>query len=159
MFINEINSENSNEFMTALKPAMREFCTALETATPYIDQEIAHGVDIKNRKLSLFGPTDPIEEYFGDVFDVILGNSSERPKKPEPEIIYEIMKITGFSKEETVLFGDRLYTDVKTGVFNGARGILVLSGETKLEDVEGSDVVPDGIFEGLNEMAEIMKGF
>ena len=68
MFLNEINNPNSNEFMTGLKPAMAEFCTALETATPYIDQEIAHGVDIKNRKLSLFDDHSKIEEYFGDVY-------------------------------------------------------------------------------------------
>ena len=45
--------------------------------------------------------------------------------------------------------GDRIYTDVKTGVVNGAHGILVLTGETKLEDVPKSDVVPDAIFTGV----------
>ena len=49
------------------------------------------------------------------------------------------------------------YTDVKTGVANGAHGILVLSGETKLEDVAVSDTVPDAIFTGLNEMRQGLK--
>ena len=47
--------------------------------------------------------------------------------------------------------------DVKTGVVNGAHGILVLTGETKLEDVPKADVVPDAIFTGLKEMGEILK--
>lgn len=53
--------------------------------------------------------------------------------------------------------GDRIYTDVKTGVNNGANGILVLSGEIRFEDIEKSDVKPDAIFEGLYEMAEVLK--
>ena len=46
--------------------------------------------------------------------------------------------------------------DVKTGVANGAHGILVLSGETKAGDLENADTVPDAVFTGLKEMAEIM---
>ena len=63
------------------------------------------------------------------------------------------------SREAVAFVGDRLYTDVKTGVENGAHGILVLSGETKLTDLPGSDVAPDAVFEGLKEMGEIMKHF
>ena len=48
---------------------------------------------------------------------------------------------------------DRIYTDVATGVKNGAKGILVLSGETKPEDVEQSEIKPDAIFESIGEMA------
>ena len=66
MMKNEIASEKSNAFMTALKPAMEELCGALEK-TPYIDHEIAKGVDNKNRKLSLFTDYKP-EQYFGDVY-------------------------------------------------------------------------------------------
>lgn len=45
---------------------------------------------------------------------------------------------------------------MKTGVANGAHGILVLSGETKAGDLENADTVPDAVFTGLKEMAEIM---
>ena len=48
--------------------------------------------------------------------------------------------------------GDRIYTDVATGVNNGAKGFLVLTGETKAEDVEKSSVKPDAVFESLGEM-------
>ena len=63
--------------------------------------------------------------------------------------------------EASFFFNDtattEIYTDVKTGVVNGAHGILVLTGETKLEDVPKADVVPDAIFTGLKEMGEILK--
>lgn len=67
MIKNEIASENSNAFMKHLKPAMSDFIKALE-GTPYIDEEIAQGVNNKNRKLSLFGDPEKPEEYFGDVY-------------------------------------------------------------------------------------------
>lgn len=70
MFINEINNENSNAFMQALKPAMLDFCNAIETSTPYLDIDIARGVINKNRKLSLIGEMIKPEQYFGDVYAV-----------------------------------------------------------------------------------------
>lgn len=68
-----------------------------------------------------------------------------------------VLEMTGAKREAMSFVGDRIYTDVKTGVVNGAHGILVLTGETKLEDVPKADVVPDAIFTGLKEMGEILK--
>ena len=50
------------------------------------------------------------------------------------------------------MVGDRLYTDVATGVKHGMTGILVLSGEATMEDVKSSDVKPDLIFGRLADM-------
>jgi ribonucleotide monophosphatase NagD (HAD superfamily) len=63
---------------------------------------------------------------------------------------------TGYSREEVAFVGDRLYTDVATGVRNGACGILVLSGETHLEDISSSDVKPDAVFRDLAEMIPLL---
>ena len=68
-----------------------------------------------------------------------------------------VLEMTGAKREAMSFVGDRIYTDVKTGVVNGVHGILVLTGETKLEDVPKADVVPDAIFTGLKEMGEILK--
>ena len=70
MLINEINNKNSNAFMQALKPAMEDFCIAIENSTNYIDMDIARGVINKNRKLSLIGSMIKPEQYFGDVYSV-----------------------------------------------------------------------------------------
>ena len=50
------------------------------------------------------------------------------------------------------MVGDRLYTDVAAGVNNGYTGILVLSGEAGMRDVEESEIVPDLIFTSVREM-------
>ena len=68
-----------------------------------------------------------------------------------------VLDKTGGTKAHTAFVGDRLYTDVATGVKNGAMGLLVLTGETKMEDVATSDVQPDGIYQGLEEMGQLLR--
>ena len=63
---------------------------------------------------------------------------------------------TGFSKEETLLIGDRLYTDIACGVNGGISTLFVLSGEGTMEDVEKSDVKPEFILENISELYGIL---
>jgi HAD superfamily hydrolase (TIGR01450 family) len=101
----------------------------------------------------------PIENGFipdcGSICNLITTSTGVKPKflgKPYPETMELVLHKTGFAKEEIAFVGDRIYTDVATGVKNGAMGILVLTGETKLEDVEKSSIKPDAIYESLEEM-------
>ena len=87
-------------------------------------------------------------------------STGKEPKflgKPFPETMEMVLDHTGAEKSHTAFVGDRLYTDVATGVKNGAMGFLVLTGETKPEDVAVSDVKPDAIFEGLQEMGTLLR--
>lgn len=77
--------------------------------------------------------------------------------KPFEHTVHMIEKRTNFKKEEIAFVGDRLYTDVATGVKNGSHGILVLTGETKLHDVKSSDTKPDLIFDSLEEMSNYLN--
>jgi len=86
-----------------------------------------------------------IEASTGRKADIILG-------KPYKGIVEEALRRTGFKLEEMAMVGDRLYTDVATGVNHGMTGILVLSGEATMEDVAVSDVKPDLIFGRLSDM-------
>ena len=86
-----------------------------------------------------------IEASTGRKADVILG-------KPYRGIVDEALARTGFALDEMAMVGDRLYTDVATGVKHGMTGILVLSGEATMEDVKSSDVKPDLIFGRLADM-------
>ena len=74
--------------------------------------------------------------------------------KPFKETIDYVLDYTGYKKEEITFVGDRLYTDIAIGVYNGVTSILVLSGETKLEDLETSDIKPDYIFDSLLHISE-----
>ncbi len=76
--------------------------------------------------------------------------------KPWPETIDMIMEITGYKREEIAFVGDRLYTDVATGVKNGAKGFLVLTGEADMQTVAESDFDPTCIYDSLGEMREYL---
>jgi HAD superfamily hydrolase (TIGR01450 family) len=74
--------------------------------------------------------------------------------KPYPETIEMIERVTGIPRTEIAFVGDRLYTDVKCGVNNGAKGFLVLTGETTLADLENADVRPNAVFKDLGDIAD-----
>lgn len=98
----------------------------------------------------------------GAMCAAIALSSGKEPKyvgKPFGETVDMVLDLTGARREEVAFVGDRLYTDVRTGVDHGARGILVLSGEATMEDLAGSDVKPDAVFAGLGEMGEVLSRF
>ena len=106
----------------------------------------------------------PTKEGFipdcGSMCAAIALSTGKQPKyvgKPFKETVDYVLEKTGADLEKVTFVGDRLYTDVKTGVNNGAHGVLVLSGEATLEDAAISDVVPDAIFHDLKDMAAMMK--
>jgi len=52
-----------------------------------------------------------------------------------------------FDLRTLAIMGDRLYTDIRTGMDNNFLSILVLTGEATRKDVEQSAVIPDFILE------------
>lgn len=91
----------------------------------------------------------------GSFADIIYNATKKRPKfigKPEPEMALVAMEKTGFSKEETAIMGDRLYTDVACGVNAGISSIFVLSGEGTMEDVKKSEIKPEFIYNNIKEL-------
>lgn len=86
-------------------------------------------------------------------------STGKQPKylgKPFGETVDMILDKTGEKRERIAFVGDRLYTDVATGVNNGAKGLLVMTGETKFEDISSSKVKPDGVYASLGEMSQII---
>ena len=82
----------------------------------------------------------------GSVCDMIYNATGKRPLfigKPEPAMPKIAMKMTGFEPNETAVIGDRIYTDIKSGINAGCVTVLVLSGETTLEILQESADKPD----------------
>ena len=77
--------------------------------------------------------------------------------KPKPTMIEHAMKKTGFTKDETVVIGDRLYTDIASGINAGVSTIFVLSGEGTLFDLEKSEHKPEYILNNINELYNYLK--
>lgn len=95
----------------------------------------------------------------GAICKAIELSTGKQPRfvgKPFKETVDMIVEATKVPKEKIAFVGDRLYTDVATGVNNGAKGILVLTGECQLPDVEKSEVKPDGIYNSICEMGKLL---
>lgn len=91
----------------------------------------------------------------GSVCDMIFNATGKRPVvigKPSPLMPQLAMAHTGFRPEETAVVGDRIYTDVQSGLNAGITGILVLSGETTREILEASDVKPHLVLDDASEI-------
>ena len=77
--------------------------------------------------------------------------------KPSPLMPQLAMDKLGIAPEHTCVVGDRIYTDVRSGLAAGCVGILVLSGETTLEILNASDVKPDLVLASGQEILDVLK--
>ena len=77
--------------------------------------------------------------------------------KPRPDMVRLAMERTGFSEEETVVVGDRLYTDVACGVNAGVDTVFVLSGEGTCADIERFDIHPTWVLQDIAAICREME--
>lgn len=85
----------------------------------------------------------------GRLPDIVIG-------KPEIEIIRAAERRTGVKAERMAMVGDRLYTDIAMGKKHGLVSILVLSGESTLEDVDKEEEPPQIICDGVGDIIPMM---
>ena len=60
----------------------------------------------------------------------------------------------GIEPDEVAMVGDRLYTDIRMAYDNGFQSILVLTGETKLTDLEHSEVRPTYVLDSVADIID-----
>ena len=104
-------------------------------------------------------PDDKFMPDAGAMAAFIEASTGETPKvigKPNKEIIESISLKYGIDKNEMVMVGDRLYTDIKTGENAGITSVLVYSGETKEEDYKKSSTKADYEFDSIKDMVEYL---
>ncbi len=96
----------------------------------------------------------------GSVCDMLYNVSGRRPifiGKPSKLMPELAMEKAGYTREQTAVIGDRIYTDIKSGLNAGVATILVMSGETTYEILEASDDKPDYVMGSAKELLEILK--
>ncbi len=72
--------------------------------------------------------------------------------KPRPAMIDIVMSKRGYRKEETVVVGDRLYTDIQSAINAGVTSICVLSGEATLKDILEGNIKPDYTLDSIGDI-------
>ena len=97
----------------------------------------------------------------GSVCEMLFRATGRRPRvvgKPESAMVRLAMEQTGFSPEETVVIGDRLYTDIACGVNAGVDTVFVLSGEGTEEDLKTSSVQPTWVMADISRVRDVRFG-
>ena len=91
-----------------------------------------------------------VEKSTGRLPDKVFG-------KPDRNLIEQLAGSLNLRPQSLVMVGDRLYTDIAMGTTAGVGTVLVLSGETKREDLPGSPFQPDFVCEDLAELGRMLE--
>ena len=124
-------------------------CSVVRTGLPYIATHPDRNCPVQGGFVPDVGAVLAyVQASTGRWPDFVVG-------KPEAYMAQAVAQRAGLPMEALCMVGDRLYTDIALGAC-GVRTALVLSGETRREEVAHSGIVPDGIYENLAEMAGLL---
>lgn len=96
----------------------------------------------------------------GSICQILENATKRKPKyigKPKPTMVNIVREKYGYAAEECVVIGDRLYTDIATGINAGATAVCVLSGEATVDDIRFGDVHPTLTFKSVKEIFELVR--
>jgi HAD superfamily hydrolase (TIGR01450 family) len=77
--------------------------------------------------------------------------------KPNPKVVEVCLTDTGFSRDETLVIGDRLYTDIACGINAGVDTCVLFSGEARPEDLDGTPYSPTYALTDVRELLNHLK--
>ena len=129
----------------------------------YRKLEIAHGLLQKGTPYIATHPDFVCPTQEGSIPDcgsfiaLLEASTGRRPVivgKPSPLMVEMAFSGEDFKQNETIIIGDRLYTDMAMGCQAGILSGLVLSGEASRKDLDQSSLKPDFIFEGVFEILD-----
>lgn len=96
----------------------------------------------------------------GSVSTMLKNATGKWPRfigKPEPEMIFLAMEKAGVAPDETIVIGDRIYTDIASGLNAGVSTALVLSGETTPEVLAASAQKPQYVFDSVGDILNLFE--
>ena len=95
---------------------------------------------------------------FIHMLSYLTGTSPTIIGKPSSLMIEMAAGEMGVDKNKTMMIGDRLYTDMKMAAYAGIDSIMVLSGEAKRSDLDGSELKPTYIVDSVADVPALLKG-
>ncbi len=97
----------------------------------------------------------------GAICDMITAATDKVPVylgKPSKEVVARCLELSGFSPEETLVVGDRLYTDIACGINGGVDTCVVFTGEAKPSDLANTAYPPTYAFTSIAELYRACRG-
>ena len=129
---------------------MQDVCDFVRSGLPYIATHPDFNCPTETGFMPDIGAIMAfIEASTGRRPDLIIG-------KPNTGIVEAVLRRTGLKTGELAMVGDRLYTDIETGLRSGMLSILVMSGETTEEMLAQSQTKPDLKFGRLSDMVPLL---
>lgn len=86
--------------------------------------------------------TDRVPEYLG---------------KPNRRVVDLCLEASGFSPKETLVVGDRLYTDIACGIQAGVDTCVLFTGEARPEDLKDTPYPPTYAFADVKELSAHLR--
>ena len=96
----------------------------------------------------------------GSICNMITSTTDKTPiylGKPSKKVVELCLELSGFSKEETLVVGDRLYTDIACGINGGVDTCVLFTGEAKPADLEDTLWKPTYAFENVAELLQAVR--
>lgn len=97
----------------------------------------------------------------GAICDMITASTGKKPTylgKPSKEVVELCLQLSGFTKEKTLVVGDRLYTDIACGINGEVDTCVVFTGEATKEDLADTPYRPTYQFENVKELLAACLG-
>jgi len=131
------------------------------TSYNYEKMELAIQLVLKGARLigtnyDLTGPTEkgisPACRALIAPIEMVTGREAYYIGKPNPLIMRHALKRLGCRREESVIIGDRMDTDIVAGLQSEIDTVLVLSGITTQKDLEQIPYKPHYVLENVGEI-------
>ncbi len=130
---------------------LASFCLQLQKGLPFVGT---------HPDINCPSPIGPLPDN-GAFFALIEISTGRKPDvvigKPNRGLVDALAQKWGLRNEEILMVGDRLYTDIALGSTAGVQTCLVLSGESKCEDLPGSQYQPDFVCENLAGLLALFR--
>ena len=130
---------------------MRKICDLVRAGLPYIATHPDFNCPTENGFMPDIGAIIAfIEASTGRRPDLIVG-------KPNTGIVEAAVRRTHIAPAQMAMVGDRLYTDIETGIRSGMLSVLVMSGETTPDMLAAAERKPDLVFDRLADMNALLS--
>lgn len=96
----------------------------------------------------------------GSICKMIENSTGKSPVylgKPNALVAELCMEASGFTKEETLVVGDRLYTDIACGINAGVDTCVLFTGEAQQSDLETTEYPPTYQFDTVLELLKALR--
>ena len=91
----------------------------------------------------------------GAICNMITDSTGKKPLylgKPSREVVDLCLSLSGYSREETLVVGDRLYTDIACGINGGVDTCVLFTGEARPSDMEDTPYPATFCFDNVKEL-------